>query len=206
MYQVARSILFLHSGGAQGLIVYHRDIKSANIVLTHDYTAKLIDCGLSTFVPSDSVPNSESIDNCISSSTGVYGTIGYLCPEYARSMGTQPYKPAYDIFSLGVVLVEMICGQVQSRDADLYQMYVVDDGHLVEDADSTVKWQSYILDAFCDVALKCMSSKPTERPSSEELADQLGALATHCFCSMNKLSINKNESEANAADSGPPCM
>ena len=47
MFQLARSVHFLHTGGCDNLAVLHRDIKSGNICLTQDYTAKLIDCGYS---------------------------------------------------------------------------------------------------------------------------------------------------------------
>jgi hypothetical protein len=206
MYQVARSIHFLHSGGADGHIVLHRDIKSANIVLTHDYTAKLIDCGLATFVQSDPNAISKSASNCISSSNGICGTAGYICPEYARTMGQYPYSEACDMFSLGVVLVEIICGQVQNQNLDFFEKYVMDDGSLVDDVDPSLEWQSPIVDQLCKLALRCMSLRPKMRPLSQDVAEQLGTLQTLCFCSSNNLSTDNFQGKECASDSSPPCI
>jgi serine/threonine protein kinase len=206
MYQVARAVHFLHSGGANGHAVFHRDIKPANIVLTRDYTAKLIDCGLSTFVRDGPNKRVGSVTNCISSSNGVCGTAGYVCPEFTRRMGLQPYSAACDIFSLGVVLVELICGQVQSPKVDYFQMYVDDEANLTEAADSTLDWQSNILDSLCKVALKCMSPKQKSRPSSKELTTQLSNLADICFRDQSNLSTDSCEIKGGVIDNGTHCI
>jgi serine/threonine protein kinase len=192
MFQIARSVHFLHSGGAGGHIIFHRDIKSPNIVLTENYTPKLIDCGLATLVRSDSDTSLKSVTNYIGCS-GVYGTPGYVCPNFARNYGQQPYSAACDIFSFGVVLAEVICGKIQNRDADFYETYVLDECSLADDADSTIEWPSNILDPLCKLALRCMSPKPKNRPKSKDLTNQLSRLATLCFCSSNNLSTNHNQ-------------
>ena len=87
MFQLARSVHFLHTGGCDNLAVFHRDIKSGNICLTQDYTAKLIDCGLAKFVPDnagDGLQGSVSPTMLKSSGAVVFGTPGYICPVYAR--------------------------------------------------------------------------------------------------------------------------
>jgi serine/threonine protein kinase len=119
----------------------------------------------------DSNTKSKSITNCISSGTGICGTAGYVCPEYARTMGQYPYPAACDIFSLGVVLVEMICGQVQSQNVEYFRMYVMEKNTLSQRADPSVEWQSNILDPLCKMALRCMPSTPQERPSSQDIAE-----------------------------------
>jgi serine/threonine protein kinase len=86
MYQLARSVHFLHTGGCGGFSVLHRDIKSGNICLTQNYTAKLIDCGLAKFVPKmdhDSGVGSVTPTMLKSSCAAVFGTPGYICPIYA---------------------------------------------------------------------------------------------------------------------------
>ncbi len=100
------ALLCLQSKG-----VYHRDIKPDNIMLdfsTKPPTAKLIDCGLAKFVSDDKSAASQR-----SSTGGVFGTPGYICPDYAAS---QRYVAGCDIFSLGVVLAELITGCLQSRE------------------------------------------------------------------------------------------
>jgi serine/threonine protein kinase len=51
MYESARAVKFLHDGGLCGFKIFHRDIQSANIYLTNDYKARLMDCGLARFLP-----------------------------------------------------------------------------------------------------------------------------------------------------------
>jgi serine/threonine protein kinase len=46
MYELTAAVHCLHNGGN-----FHRDIQSANIWLSDDYTAQLMDCGLAKFVP-----------------------------------------------------------------------------------------------------------------------------------------------------------
>ena len=49
MLQIATALNFMHKRFASP--AYHRDVKSANVVITDDFIAKLIDCGLSKYVP-----------------------------------------------------------------------------------------------------------------------------------------------------------
>ena len=53
IYNINSAIHFLHTKRKDYLGLFHRDIKSANIWLSNNYTAKLIDCGLAKFVPVD---------------------------------------------------------------------------------------------------------------------------------------------------------
>ena len=88
MFELARAVHFLHSGGCHGWKVSHRDIKSADICLAEDFTARLIDCGLAMFVPDE---NSKIISGPVTAlvwnTSGVpaFGTPGYMCLEYSRN-------------------------------------------------------------------------------------------------------------------------
>jgi serine/threonine protein kinase len=65
---VLTAVQFLHVGSKDAKIssCFHRDIKSANIVIKRDFTAQLIDCGIAKFVKDD---------NYIATSTGSRGTV-----------------------------------------------------------------------------------------------------------------------------------
>ncbi|XP_051132758.1 serine/threonine-protein kinase-like protein At5g23170 [Andrographis paniculata] len=90
--QLARAARFLHAPDAS---VVHRDIKPANILLDGDWNAKLADFGLAVRLDggADVLPA---------------GTIGYIDPNY-----TAPEKLStkIDVYSYGVVLLELISGR-----------------------------------------------------------------------------------------------
>ncbi|XP_076910885.1 proline-rich receptor-like protein kinase PERK5 [Bidens hawaiensis] len=92
----AKGLAYLHEDCHPRII--HRDIKSANILLDHDYEAKVADFGLAKL----------TTDNNTHVSTRVMGTFGYLAPEYASS-GKLSEKS--DTFSFGVMLLEILTGR-----------------------------------------------------------------------------------------------
>ena len=88
--QVARGLGAAHARG-----IVHRDVKPGNIVLTTDGTAKLLDFGLATMQ-----------DGRVT--TGMTpGTVPYMSPEQTRG---QSVGPGSDLWSLGVVIYEMLSG------------------------------------------------------------------------------------------------
>ncbi|CAL1394990.1 unnamed protein product [Linum trigynum] len=94
---VARGIEYLHTLAHQSFI--HRDLKSSNILLADDFRAKISDFGLVKLAP----------DGEKSVETRLAGTFGYLAPEYAV---TGKITTKVDVFSFGVVLMEMLTGLV----------------------------------------------------------------------------------------------
>ncbi|XP_022730781.1 probable LRR receptor-like serine/threonine-protein kinase At4g29180 isoform X2 [Durio zibethinus] len=93
----AQGLEYLHHGCKPPII--HRDVKTANILLSENMDAKIADFGLSKAFPNDS--HSHVI-------TTVMGTTGYLDPEYYNS---RKLNEKSDVFSFGVVLLELITGQ-----------------------------------------------------------------------------------------------
>ncbi|XP_007041331.2 PREDICTED: serine/threonine-protein kinase-like protein At5g23170 [Theobroma cacao] len=159
--QIARAVQFLHEGKP---LVIHRDIKSANILFDSSWTAKLADFGLAV-LPDDS----------LSQATQPAGTLGYLDPSY-----TAPDKLSTknDVFSLGVVFLEIISGRkvidVSKAPASIVEWAIplVEKQRLTGICDPRVPFPTYmegVIRRILSVTSRCLSENEARRPSIGEI-------------------------------------
>jgi serine/threonine protein kinase len=200
LYEVARTLLFLHKGsvtdGVEKYPFVHRDIKSANIYLAADYTAKLMDCGLSKFIkdPSDTASGISGVTFAPMDESNIVGTSGYVCPSYA-SRQILTFEPACDIYSFGIVMLELITGWLQfgqsnwrSCDQNLVRKYH-DKALLLEDVDRAAgdSWK-HVLDDLCALALSCVKLDIMERPKTEDVLDKISEIYTRLVLTVTPVS------------------
>ncbi len=104
--QVADALDAAHRQG-----VIHRDVKSSNIFLNARGDAKVLDFGIAKVVAPDVEPGRDT-DAGLARSGSPLGTLAFMSPEQARG---EPVDERSDLFSLGVVLYEMLTGVTPFR-------------------------------------------------------------------------------------------
>ncbi|PRQ50012.1 putative protein kinase RLK-Pelle-WAK family [Rosa chinensis] len=169
--EVARALSYLHSAAA--FPIYHRDIKSSNILLDDKYRAKVADFGTSRSI---------SIDQT-HLTTLVYGTFGYLDPEYFQS---SQFTDKSDVYSFGVVLAELLTGQKpvsftrsqEERSLATYFLLSMDQDCLFDVLDPQVTRYGgkEEITAVANLAKRCLNLNGRRRPTMKEVAVELEAI------------------------------
>src|SRR5690606_33212472 len=155
--QVARAVArALEAAHARGLI--HRDVKPHNILITTEGRVKVADFGLARAASSSTLTETGK----------VIGSVHYFSPEQARG---EAVGPASDIYSLGVVLYEMLTGNPPFDDNSHIDVALK---HLHEDPVPQRQLGPRIRVWLEQVVLRAMAKKPEDRfPTADAMAEAL---------------------------------
>ncbi|CAL5325900.1 unnamed protein product [Camellia sinensis] len=166
--EVTGALSYLHY--AASIPIYHRDMKSTNILLDNKYKAKVSDFGTSTSI---------DVDNT-HLTTRVQGTFGYLDPEYFQS---SQFTDKSDVYSFGVVIVELLTGQKpisstrsqENRSLVTHFMESMEENCLLEILDPRIlkdgRREEMIVVAH--LAKRCLNLNGKKRPTMKDVTVEL---------------------------------
>ncbi|KAI5339833.1 hypothetical protein L3X38_019105 [Prunus dulcis] len=172
--EIAGALSYLH--GAASFPIYHRDIKSTNILLDEKYTGKVADFGTSSSI----------VIGQTHLTTVVQGTFGYLDPEYFQS---SQFTEKSDVYSFGVVLVELLTGlqpvfavigsqEKECRSLATCFIISMEEDRLFDILDARVVMEGSKTDitTFANLAMRCLDLNGRNRPTMREVTAELEAI------------------------------
>ncbi|CAL9148104.1 unnamed protein product [Musa hybrid cultivar] len=170
-HESAEALAYLHSSASPPII--HGDVKSSNILLDENYTAKVSDFGASKLVPKDEDQFA----------TLVQGTCGYLDPEYLQ---TCQLTDKSDVYSFGVVLLELmtckkpIYFEASKEERSLVSSFILamKENQYLEILDDQVRNEgdTELIQEMCELAKQCLNFRGEERPTMKQVAEELDRL------------------------------
>ena len=154
--QVASALGLAHRNN-----IIHRDVKPHNIMITRDGTAKLADFGIAKAVSNSTIMANET--------NRVIGSVHYFSPEQARGAYVDERS---DIYSLGIVLYEMLTGQVPFDGENPVQVALM---HINDEITPPSHLVSGIPPALEKLVMKATDKFQSNRyKSTEEMIEELG--------------------------------
>ncbi|KAG2575257.1 hypothetical protein PVAP13_7KG423800 [Panicum virgatum] len=195
--ETARAIAYLHC--AASISVFHRDIKSANILLTDTSIAKVSDFGASRSI---------SIDET-GVHTAIQGTHGYLDPEYYY---TSRLTEKSDVYSFGVILAELLTRitpvfssqSTESMSLASYFVSLIRDNRLSDILDLQIVEEGGTTDAevVAKLAEACLSLKGVDRPTMRQVETALEDVQNSKVHNSHIKSVTQNVTTKNQSYNG----
>ncbi|KAL9454430.1 hypothetical protein AB3S75_009927 [Citrus x aurantiifolia] len=191
----ARGLEYLHNKADPPVI--YRDLKAGNILLGKGFHPKLSDFGLAKFGPTGDKSHV---------STRVMGTHGYCAPEYAT---TGKLTAKSDIFSFGVVLLELITGRPAMDDSQGHERMLVDwvrprikdRKNIPQFADPLLNGQfpESMFRRALNVSCMCVQENPSVRPSISDVVLALEYLVAHPYDPNEVHKVHKKRTEGRSS-------
>ena len=151
--QVAEALGFAHERG-----VIHRDVKAQNILLTEAGDAKVADFGIARAAAATTTSQSHLI----------LGTASYMSPEQAKG---EPVGPPSDLYSLGIVLYEMLTGKLPYSAQNPLAVVMK---HVNEPPRSSREVKPSVPEALDAVTLRLLAKNPKDRyATAQDLVQDL---------------------------------
>ena len=147
-HQIARGLAFAHEHG-----IVHRDVKPQNVLLDESGTAKVTDFGIARSLD----PGEE-----LTQTGTLLGTSDYIAPEQASG---QPVDARTDQYSLGVLLYELLTGEVPYP-ADSFMAVAM--RHLRDPVPSVRERRAAVPDRVDEIVARAMAKRPEDRFRSTE--------------------------------------
>jgi serine/threonine-protein kinase len=143
--QLAQGLVRAHAAG-----IFHRDLKPANIMLDTVGDLKIVDFGLAKL----------SSQQDLTREGTTIGTVAYMSPEQAKG---QPSDHRTDIWSFGVILYELLTGELPFKgDYDQAIIYSI----LNEEAESLMNLRNDVPIELLNIVTRCLMKDPKDRYSS----------------------------------------
>lgn len=149
MKQLCSAVAEAHSRG-----IIHRDIKPQNVIVKADGSLKILDFGIATALGSVQLTQANN----------VMGSVHYLAPELAKG---EPASFQSDIYALGIVLYEMLSGDVPYKADQAVQVALK---HMREPMPSVRAINSTVPQSLENIITRCTAKDPSLRyPNAEEM-------------------------------------
>jgi serine/threonine-protein kinase len=161
--QMARALGFAHDRG-----LVHRDVKPQNVLLNDEGLAKMTDFGIARSVDVDGVTVTGT----------VLGTSEYIAPEQARGQRVDAHT---DVYSLGVVLYELLTGAVPFSGESFVTVAL---RHVNEPPPDVLEHRPDCPPRVALLIERAMAKSPDDRPAMDELVTELEA----CLADLDPMS------------------